>query len=54
MRQKYKIGKNPWGWFLSIPGWWGGYDVIEELPSHEAAVTLMERHANNRLYLDRP
>lgn len=43
MGHKYKIGKNRFGWFLAIPRWWGGYDVIDSLPSHEAAVALMER-----------
>lgn len=44
---KFKIGKNPFGWFLSIPKWWGGYDVIEELPTHEAAIALMDHYRSS-------
>lgn len=49
MIRKYRIGKNPYGWFLSIPNWWGGYDVIDRLPSHEAAVWMLEHHIKRRM-----
>lgn len=41
--KRVKIGKNWNGWYVSLPRWWGGYDVIENLNSFEAAWAVYDQ-----------
>lgn len=45
MIRKYRIGKNNYGWFLAIPQTWGGWHVIDGLPSWGAAMSLLDNHS---------
>lgn len=36
--RKPKVGKNEMGWYVSIPRFWGSWDVLEGLESREAAM----------------
>jgi hypothetical protein len=43
VRNKFRIGKNAYGWFVAVPRNtypYSGYDVIEDVGSFEAAVAL--------------
>ena len=42
---KPRVGKNPNGWFVALPKWGGDFDVIEGLPSQQAAFHVAYEYA---------
>lgn len=41
--RKVHVGKNERGWYVALPKWWGGYDVVDDLPSWEQAMAVAGR-----------
>lgn len=40
--RKIRVGKNDLGWFVALPKWWGGHDVIDAIPTWEAAMSIAD------------
>jgi hypothetical protein len=41
---KFRIGKNQHGWYLTIPTWYGSFNVLEGIASFEEAVWMFDEH----------
>lgn len=48
MKQRVLIKQNDLGWFVAFPRWWGGYDVIEAIPTYEEAWAVYEHRRRLR------